>query len=169
VRGRRAVDVGVDQHVVIEPVDRVVERGGVEAKLDPRSTDRVPQVQQAKPDPGGKAIADLFLLAPPTHRFGVRISEGKAHFGPLLGLGGKQLGDLWIAVRQEQPGIDQYVDAIGGGLQEAAPQRSWDGAAVGIEADQLRCADRLSMSLVGELGPQIGLVGPQQRRGCPAV
>ena len=24
-------------------------------------------------------------------------------------------------------------------------------------------------SLVGELGPQIGLVGPQQRRGCPAV
>jgi hypothetical protein len=37
VGGWGAVNVGVDQHVVIEPVDRVVERGGMEAKLDPRS------------------------------------------------------------------------------------------------------------------------------------
>jgi hypothetical protein len=42
VRGWGAVDVGVDQQVVIEPVERVVERGGVEAKLDPRRADRVP-------------------------------------------------------------------------------------------------------------------------------
>ena len=68
--------------VVIE----AVERGGVEAKLDPGSADRILQVQQAQPDPGGKAIADPFLLSPPTHRFGVRISEDKAHPGPLLGL-----------------------------------------------------------------------------------
>ena len=75
--GWGTVDVGVDQHVVIKPVDRVVQRGGVEAQLDPRSADRVPKVQQAQPDPGGKAIADPFLLAPPTHRVGVRIAEGK--------------------------------------------------------------------------------------------
>jgi putative nucleotidyltransferase with HDIG domain len=46
--------------VVIE----AVERGGVEAKLDPGSVDRILQVQQAQPDPGGKAIADAFLLSP---------------------------------------------------------------------------------------------------------
>jgi hypothetical protein len=40
VRGWRAVDVGVDQHVVVEPVDRVVERGGMEAQLDPWSAHR---------------------------------------------------------------------------------------------------------------------------------
>jgi hypothetical protein len=83
VRGWGAVDVSVDQHVVIEAVDRVVQRGGVEAKLDPRSADRVPQVQQAQPDPGGQALADPFLLSPPTHRVGVRISEGKAHLRAL--------------------------------------------------------------------------------------
>jgi hypothetical protein len=76
VRGWGAVDVGVDQHVVIEPVDRVVQRGGVEAQFDPRSADRVPQLQQAKPDSGGKAIADPFLFSPPTHRVGVRIPRG---------------------------------------------------------------------------------------------
>jgi hypothetical protein len=48
-------------------------------------------------------------------------------------------------------------------------QRSWYGTAVGIEGNQLGCAGRLSASLVGELRPQIGLVGPQQRRGGPAV
>jgi hypothetical protein len=101
VRGWGAVDVGVDQHVVIEPVERVVERGGVEAKLDPGSADRILQVQQAQPDPGGKAIADAFLLSPPTHRIRVGVPERKADLDPLLGLGGKQLGDLWIAVRQE--------------------------------------------------------------------
>jgi hypothetical protein len=51
----------------------------------------------------------------------------------LLGLGRKQLGDLWVAVREEQPGIDQHVDAVAGRFQEAAPQRPGDGAAVGIE------------------------------------
>jgi hypothetical protein len=83
----------------------------VEAKLDPGSADRILQVQQAQPDPGGQAIADAFLLAPPTHRIRVRVSERKADLDPLLGLGGKQLGDLWIAVRQEQPGKDEHVDA----------------------------------------------------------
>src|SRR4029450_2888836 len=96
--------MGVNQHVVIEPVDRVVQGGGVKAKLHSRGADRVPEVPQAQPDSGGKAIADAFLLASPTHRLGVWISEDEAHLGPLLGLGRKQLGDLWIAVWQEQPG-----------------------------------------------------------------
>jgi hypothetical protein len=38
-----------------------------------------------------------------------------------------------------------------------------------VEGDQLGGAGRLGASLVGELGPQISLVGPQQRRGCPAM
>jgi hypothetical protein len=145
--------VGVDQQVVIEPADRVVERRGVEAKLDPGSADRLLQVQQAQPDPGGQAIADPFLLAPPTHRIRVRVAERKADLDPLLGFGGKQLGDLWIAVRQEQPGNDEHVDAVAGSLQEAAPQRPWDGATVGVESDQLGGAGRLRAALVGQLGP----------------
>jgi hypothetical protein len=47
VRGGSTVDVGVDQHVVVEPVDRVVERGGMEADLNPRGGDRVVEVDQA--------------------------------------------------------------------------------------------------------------------------
>jgi hypothetical protein len=84
----------------------------VKAKLHPRGADRVSEVHKAQPDSGGKAIADPFLLPPPTHRVGVRISEDEAHLGPLLSLGRKQLGDLWIAVWQEQPGKDQHVDAV---------------------------------------------------------
>jgi len=50
----------------------------------------------------------------------------------LLGLGGKQFGHLWVAVWEEQPGKDQHVDVVGGAIQQASPQRSWHGAAVGV-------------------------------------
>jgi hypothetical protein len=169
VRGWGTVDVGVDQHVVVEPVDRVVQRRGVEAELDAGGADCVPKVHQAQPDPSGQAITNLFFLSPPTHRLRVRIPQSEADLGALLGLVRKQLGDLRVAVRQEQPGEDQHVDAVGGAVQQAPPQRSGYGPAVGVEGDQLGGAGRLGSLVVGDLGPQVGLVGPKQRGGRPAM
>jgi hypothetical protein len=68
VRGWSTVDVGVDQHVVVEPVDGVVERGGMEAKLDARSAHRVAQVHQAQPQSGSQAVANAFLFSPSSNR-----------------------------------------------------------------------------------------------------
>ena len=73
--------MGVDQQVVVEPVDGVVEGGCVKADLHSRNPKRLLQVCEAQPDPGGEAVADALLGTAQPDRVAVRVAKGQADLG----------------------------------------------------------------------------------------
>src|SRR5438477_1022853 len=75
VSGRRSVYMGVHQEVVVEAEDRVVERGVVEAELDPRRCDQLADVRHGEANARGESVAYSLLVSAPSHCLAVGISH----------------------------------------------------------------------------------------------
>jgi len=62
--GWHAVDVGIYEHLVIEPQDRVIEDGGVECNAQIRAAEGRAMPGQGVVNACGKAVINSFFLAP---------------------------------------------------------------------------------------------------------
>jgi len=80
VGARDAVDVSVDDHVVVEPEDRVVERGRVEPELDPGRAEQRPIRDEAVADAGAQdTVPELLLGTAAFGGLGLRVAEVDPH------------------------------------------------------------------------------------------
>ena len=110
VRGD-AVGVGVDQHVVVEPEDRVVQRGGVQLDGDPWVAGEGHVVgEQHVADLGRDRVPGVFLLPFERDLRAVRVAEQDPDRGAVVSLLLEQLDVRGVLLGQEEPGVNQDAD-----------------------------------------------------------
>ena len=82
-----AVDVGVDEHLVVEAVDRVVERGAVAADLDAGgAVERLVERERVADLGPERGLADAFVVAAARDFSAGGVAEQQADLGAGLGL-----------------------------------------------------------------------------------
>jgi hypothetical protein len=79
-------DMRVDQHLVIEPVDRVVERGLVDVDLDSRHAEQRPIVHLRQPTARLDTVAEPFFVASGADSLTLGITERDSDHAPGGGL-----------------------------------------------------------------------------------
>ena len=88
MRRGRAVDMRVDEHLVVSDVDRVVQHRPVKAELNALHRAQRPVQREGIADLGRHSVSDAFILPAISHDLAIRISEQDAHSdaGPALDL-----------------------------------------------------------------------------------
>lgn len=109
------VGVGIDEHVVVEPVDRVVQRRCVQPDPDTWMAGVWPVVgQQHIADLRGYGVADVFLLAAQRDLWRIRVAKQDPDRGPVVGLLLQQLDLVYVLLGEEEAGVNQDADLIDG-------------------------------------------------------
>src|SRR5207248_4403358 len=88
--GRDAVDVRIDEHVVIGPVDRVVEDRAVEAELYAGHADQRPEIDDRVADFASYRVPDALIVASLCHLGACWIPEQDPDGHPGSGRVGEQ-------------------------------------------------------------------------------
>lgn len=136
-----AVDVGVDDHLVVEAEDGVVEGRLVEADLDTGDVRQWAYEGQGVADAGGDgALAQLLLFTASGRLAGGGVAKEEADAGSGLGLVAQLLGERWT-FDQEEGGQGQNLDVLGGVGEESVPKVRGDVVAVGVDLDHFRLSD----------------------------
>ena len=117
-----AVDVRVDQELVVPAVDRVVQDGAVEPELDALGAAHRPVQHERVADLRGHRVVDALVRAPRGDLRAVRVTKQDPHPHAGAGLVGE---DLLIprVLGQEQPGVDQDADLVFAPTRTAVPRR----------------------------------------------
>ncbi|SKT17757.1 Uncharacterised protein [Mycobacteroides abscessus subsp. abscessus] len=107
----------VDDHGVIDPKDRRVERGVVGADVQPRGAGVRGEQFHGRAAAGDDGLADPFLLAAQDRGGGVGVPDEKPHRHTAGGGGEQGVEESVEGVEQERGRQDEDVDA-GGGVGE---------------------------------------------------
>ena len=159
----------VDEHLVVEPIYRVVKRRVVEVDPDPRLAHQGPVVHECEFAPGRDAVAEWLITASGSdaNAFGItKRDTALAARGRLLTQKIVQVGILLV---EEDCCVHEDVDRPVGAAKQRRPQVGGDIRTVRVDRNQLRLAHRLSGPILRYLGPQIGLVFADQLDKLPAV
>lgn len=164
------VHVGVDHHLVVEPEDRVVERGAVEPHLDAVDTTQRAVEGQRVPDASAEGgLAELFFLAARGDLLADRVTEQEPNGGAVRGLL-CHVADERRSLDQEQTRVDQYLDVLRRSADQPVPQRDRDRVPVRVDLHDFRLG-YLSCALGWHRrGPEVGLALPHHcRDGVPVL
>lgn len=166
--GCDAVDVGVDEELVVGAVDGVVEDRAVKAELYAALFAQVLVEDEGVADLGDLGFAHALVFTAFGYLGAVRVAKEDADADTGLGFFGEGALDASV-FGEEEAGVDQDADLFLGCSKETSPCVPWDGRAVRVDRHQL-AAGRCGDLLVGEgVGPEERLIYAQARSHCVAV
>lgn len=166
--GCDAVDVGVDEELVICAVDGVVEDRAVEAELYAVLSAQVLVEDEGVTDLRGHGVVYTLVCAAFGHLRAVRVTEEDADADASLRFLCERALNAAV-FGEEKAGVDQDADLFLGCGEETSPCVPWDGRAVRVDRHQF-AAGRCRDLLVGEsVRPKERLIYAQARSHCVAV
>jgi hypothetical protein len=160
MRCGHAVNVGVDQQLVIAAVDRVVQDGLVEPELRAVSGAQRPVQHQRVADLRGHSVVHALIRAAVGYLRAVRVTQQHPYPDARPGLAGEDLLHAGV-LGEEQPRVHEYPDLALGRGEQLSPHLPRSLPPVRVDGQQLsfRCrADHLAGQRVG---PQIRLIQAQ--------
>jgi hypothetical protein len=136
LRGRDPVDVRVDEHLVVGPVDRGVQDGPVQPDLDVLHGAQRPEQRQGVADPGRHGVADALFRATLGDVRPFRVAEGDLDGDTRAPLGGEDLKHPRV-LGEEQRAVGQDADLTLGRTEQPYPGVTRDGPPVRVDRTEL--------------------------------
>ena len=103
--------MGIDEHILVTSIDRVVQRRVMPSKLHAVRASNLAKVPFPNSDACREIASYPLFLPAQRHRLRVRIAEKDPHQHSIAGLPGKSIGHLRSSVREEQSREHQRVNA----------------------------------------------------------
>lgn len=109
-----------DEHLVVEPDDRVVHRRLVQAQLDPVALVERLEVEDRRSDARSQSAVEAFFGVALCDMGAVGVGERDADLAAVSGFSGEQVGQAWVILGQVKESVTQQVEPPGG-LGEQSP------------------------------------------------
>jgi hypothetical protein len=155
--GHDAVNVSVDEELVVSTVDRVVQDRSVQAHLDVRLRQNRPEKHDGVPYLRGQALVDALVGSTFGNVVAVRVAEQQ----PDPRASTRTLDEKPVKAHvlgNEHPGVDQDADLTLGVAEEVAQGVARYGPAMGIYRDDFALGDRGDLIAAECVRPQVGLI-----------
>jgi hypothetical protein len=145
--------VGIDERLIIRPVDRVVERGGVGSHLDAPHPGKRAIVHEREAAAGLDPVAEPLFLATLADVLAVRVANCDADRTALSRSLPQQIIEARVRLVQEDGGIHQHINLLASLLQHVHDGGHGDVCPLVVQRHQFR-ADGASGPRLAERWPK---------------
>ena len=163
---RGAVDVWVDEHLVVGAVEGVVQHGGVQADLYCGCIQQQPVEHDDVADLRRHGLGDAFFGSAEGDLLAIGIAEQDADGHPVLGLVAHDPDEVDV-LGEEQSRVDEDADLVLAAGEQLPPELAGYRAPVGVGREDFPVDRRCQPP--GQVRPQVVLVSLNEIRQPPAV
>jgi hypothetical protein len=117
-----AVDVLINEHLIIESVDRIVKRCAVESEINAWHVNERPIVGKRHADAAWDSARHAFLAVSEVDFRAVRIAESDPDLDAAFGLVADESNRVWVVLGEEQARVGNEVDLFLGTNDGVKPQ-----------------------------------------------